>query len=32
VRIYSTGGDISKRKMYMEYFGTTYRQITQVSL
>ena len=32
VRIYSMGGDISKRKMYMQYFGTTLRQLKQVSL
>ena len=31
VRIALMGGDISKRKMYMQYFGTTYRQLKEVS-
>jgi len=30
VRIHSMGGDISKHKMYMQYFGTTFRQMKQV--
>ena len=31
VRIHSTGGVISKRKMYIQYFGTTHRHLEQVS-
>jgi len=31
VRIYSVSGDISKCKMYMLYFGTTFRRLKQLS-
>jgi len=31
VRIYLVGGVISKRKMYMLDFGTTFRRLKQVS-
>jgi len=31
LRIEKTGGDISKRKIYMDYFGTTVRAVEDVS-